>query len=161
VLAVGAERGPHWSLALIAAAATGGYLAWNWHPAKVFMGDSGSIPLGFLLGWLMLDLAFQGYWAAATILPAYFAADATWTLVKRILRGERPWKAHREHFYQRAVLGGATPPEVVRLVCIANGILIVLAVASAKHPLLSLLAAAAVVIALLHRLQTLAEKRPS
>ena len=161
VLAVDTERGPHWSLALIAAAATGGYLAWNWHPAKVFMGDSGSIPLGFLLGWLMLDLAFQGYWAAAAILPAYFAADATWTLVKRILRGERPWKAHREHFYQRAVLGGATPPEVVRLVCIANGILIVLAVASARHPLLSLLAATAVVIALLHRLQALAEKRPS
>ncbi len=160
VLAVGAERGPHWSLALIAAAAAGGYLVWNWHPAKVFMGDSGSIPLGFLLGWLMLDLAFQGYWAAAMILPAYFAADATWTLMKRIVRGERPWKAHREHFYQRAVLGGATAPEVVKAVCVANGILIVLAVASAPYPLLSLLAAAAVVTLLLHHLQSRFEKRP-
>ena len=51
--------GPLWRLALIVAASAAGYLFWNWHPAKVFMGDAGSIPLGFLLGWLMLDLALQ------------------------------------------------------------------------------------------------------
>ena len=47
------------------------------------MGDAGSIPLGFLLGWLMLDLALHGHWAAALILPLYFVADATFTLLKR------------------------------------------------------------------------------
>src|SRR4029079_9862702 len=46
-------------LALIVAASAAGYLVWNWHPAKVFMGDAGAIPLGFLLGWLMLDLALR------------------------------------------------------------------------------------------------------
>ena len=58
-------EGPFWRLALLIAAAAAGYLFWNWHPAKVFMGDAGSIPLGFLLGWLMLDLALAGQWAAA------------------------------------------------------------------------------------------------
>src|SRR5436190_13936029 len=90
------QQSPLWHLALIVAAAAAGYLFWNWHPAKVFMGDAGSIPLGFLLGWLMLDLALRGYWAAALILPLYFAADATFTLIKRGLRGEKPWQAHRE-----------------------------------------------------------------
>jgi len=62
-LAVGAFAGlddPYWGLALVIAASAGGYLFWNWHPAMVFMGDAGSIPLGFLLGWLMLDLARRG-----------------------------------------------------------------------------------------------------
>ncbi|HZT47662.1 MAG TPA: glycosyl transferase, partial [Hyphomicrobiaceae bacterium] len=59
-------------LAIVIAAATGGYLFWNWHPAKVFMGDAGSIPLGFALGGLMLDLALRGHWAAGLILPLYF-----------------------------------------------------------------------------------------
>src|SRR5262245_44059526 len=104
---------PQRSLALILAAAVAGYLVWNWHPAKVFMGDAGSIPLGLLLGWLMIDLACRGFWAAAIILPAYFVADATLTLVRRLLRGEKPWQPHRQHFYQRAVLGGAPPSAVV------------------------------------------------
>ena len=155
----GTARSSHWHLALIVAASAIGYLLWNWHPAKVFMGDSGSIPLGFLLGWLLLDLAFAGYWAAAAILPLYFAADATLTLLRRTWRGERPWKAHREHFYQRAVLGGASPPAVVGRICAANAALILLALASLRYPVLSLLAAAAVVTLLLHHLQSLADKR--
>jgi UDP-N-acetylmuramyl pentapeptide phosphotransferase/UDP-N-acetylglucosamine-1-phosphate transferase len=56
---------PFWRLALVIAASAAGYLFWNWHPARVFMGDAGSIPLGFLVGWLMLDLALRGQWAQA------------------------------------------------------------------------------------------------
>ena len=112
--------GPLWRLALVIAASTVGYLFWNWHPAKVLMGDAGSIPLGFLLAGLMLDLALRGYWAAGLILPLYFVADATITLLTRARRGEKPWQAHREHFYQRAVLGGATPAGVVWRVSAAN-----------------------------------------
>jgi UDP-N-acetylmuramyl pentapeptide phosphotransferase/UDP-N-acetylglucosamine-1-phosphate transferase len=153
--------GPLWQLALIVAAAAAGYLAWNWHPARVFMGDAGSIPLGFLLGWLMLDLALRGHWTAAVILPLYFAADATLTLAKRGLRRERLWKAHREHFYQRAVLGGATPPGVVLRVAAANAALVVLALASIHYPLSALAAAVAVVAVLLANLQGLAATRAS
>lgn len=93
-------------LAVVLIAATAGFLPWNWHPARLFLGDVGSAPLGFLLGWLLLSLAFAGQWAAAAILPAYYLADATVTLVRRALRGEKVWRAHREHFYQRAAAAG-------------------------------------------------------
>jgi UDP-N-acetylmuramyl pentapeptide phosphotransferase/UDP-N-acetylglucosamine-1-phosphate transferase len=152
---VGAD-GPLWHLALIVAASVAGYLVWNWHPAKVFMGDAGSVPLGFALGWLLLDLALRGHWAAAAILPAYFAADATYTLVRRALRGEKPWQAHREHFYQRAVLGGATPSGVVVRVSAANVALIALALLSVSQPVLALAAGAVVVAGLLVHLARLA-----
>jgi UDP-N-acetylmuramyl pentapeptide phosphotransferase/UDP-N-acetylglucosamine-1-phosphate transferase len=148
-------------LALILAAATTGYLLWNWHPAKVFMGDAGSVPLGFMLGWLLLDLAFAGHWAAAAILPLYFVADATHTLVKRATRGEKPWHAHREHFYQRAVLGGTTPAAVVWRVGTANVALIALAVLSLAYPLPALTGAALVVAGLLGHLGALGRSRPS
>ena len=155
VIAAGFDT-PLSDLALIVAAAAGGYLVWNWHPARVFMGDAGSIPLGFLLGWLMIDLGFRGYWPAAAILPLYFATDATLTLFKRVLRGEKPWQPHRDHFYQRAVLGGATPPAVVWRVNAVNALLIILAVLSKRFPALALIAAATAVAALLVHLERLA-----
>lgn len=160
-LATAGLDGPLAELALITAAATIGYLLWNWPPAKVFMGDAGSVPLGFLLGWLMLDLALRGHWAAALILPLYFAADATLTLLARLRRGAKPWQAHREHFYQRAVLAGATPADVLWRVGAVNAGLIGLAMFSASQPVLGLAAAASLVAALLANLQGLAAKRPS
>jgi UDP-N-acetylmuramyl pentapeptide phosphotransferase/UDP-N-acetylglucosamine-1-phosphate transferase len=160
VAAAGVDT-PLRDLALVMAAASAGYLVWNWHPARVFMGDTGSIPLGFSIGWLMIDLACRGLWPAAVILPLYFAADATWTLLARIRRGEKPWQAHRRHFYQRAVLGGATPPAVVWRVNAANAVLIALALLSLRFPLMSLAAAAATVAGLLLNLQGMAENRPS
>ena len=159
LLTAAGSEGPLWRLALIVAAAAAGYLVWNWHPAKVFMGDAGSIPLGFLLGWLMIDLAFRGYWAAALILPAYFAADATLTLLRRLLRRATPWQAHREHFYQRAVLGGASPDGVVWRIAAGNAALLALALLSLSHPRWSLVAAAAVVTLLLMTLEGLARGR--
>jgi len=63
-----------------------GFLAWNWHPAKIFLGDVGSVPLGFLLGWLLIGLAARGQGAAALILALYYLADATLTLVRRTPR---------------------------------------------------------------------------
>jgi len=146
-------------LALIIAAASAGYLLWNWHPAKVFMGDAGSIPLGFLLGWLMIDLATKGYWSAAVILPLYFALDATITLCRRWFSGNKPWQPHREHFYQRAVLGGTTPSGVVWRVAAANLALLLLALASVHWPVLALGAAAASVAVLLVHLEGLARRR--
>ena len=161
LLAGAGSDGPLSHLALIVAASVAGYLFWNWHPAKVFMGDAGSVPLGFLLGWLMLDLAASGYWIAALILPLYFVADATFTLIKRGLRGEKPWQAHREHFYQRAVLGGTPPAGVVWRVGAANVTLAALALASTAYPVLALAGAIAVVAALLGHLQRLAGARAS
>jgi UDP-N-acetylmuramyl pentapeptide phosphotransferase/UDP-N-acetylglucosamine-1-phosphate transferase len=89
---------------------------WNWQPARVFLGDVGSIPLGFATGWLLLRLAIHHAWAAALLLPAFFLADATITLGHRIWRREKIWQAHRTHFYQKAVQSGFSHARVVRLV---------------------------------------------
>ena len=96
------ELGPP---AAIVAGAVLGFGVWNWHPAKIFLGDVGSVGLGFLLGWLLLSLAAQGQWLPALLLPLYYLTDATWTLLRRMLRGEKFWRAHRSHFYQHAARG--------------------------------------------------------
>jgi len=106
--------------AAVVGGAAAGFLLWNWHPAKIFLGDSGSVPLGYLLGWLLLRLAGEGLWAPALILPAYYLADATITLIRRGLRGEKVWQAHREHFYQRALRGGARHSRVVLLILMGD-----------------------------------------
>ncbi len=161
VLSLAGLDDPLWRLALIIAAAAVGYLAWNWHPAKVFMGDAGSVPLGFLLGWLMIDLSLKGYWPAAVILPLYFVADATLTLGWRMLRQEMPWKAHREHFYQRAVLGGTGPSNVVARIIVADVALVAAALISVNRPILAVLAAVGTVASLLLHLDGLGRRRPS
>jgi hypothetical protein len=73
---------------------------------------------------LLLDLAVRGYWKIALILPLYFLADATITLARRLLRGERVWQAHREHFYQQAVRRGLGHAAVVERVIAADLMLI-------------------------------------
>ncbi len=108
-------------------AAALGFLVWNWHPARVFMGDVGSVPLGFALGWLLLRLALDGAWAAVLILPAYYWTDASLTLVLRLGRGEPVWRPHRSHFYQRAVRQGLSHADVARHVMAANLVLVALA----------------------------------
>lgn len=98
--------GPPGLLGLIIVGAALGFLKWNWHPAKIFLGDVGSVPLGFLLGWLLLQTAADGNFAAALILPGYYLADSGITLLRRMLKGEKVWQAHRQHFYQQAVQRG-------------------------------------------------------
>lgn len=139
---------PAWFGATLAAAAAG-FLVWNWQPARIFLGDVGSIPIGFLLGFLLLALAARGYWAAALILPAYYLADATITLGRRLWRRERVWQAHAEHFYQQAVRSGLSHAQVSLAILAANVVLIGLALTSLAAPLPSLAGAALVVAALL------------
>jgi UDP-N-acetylmuramyl pentapeptide phosphotransferase/UDP-N-acetylglucosamine-1-phosphate transferase len=113
-------------------AAALGFLIWNWHPAKIFLGDIGSVPLGFLLGWLLLWLAANGQWAAAVILPLYYLADATITLLRRFVRCDKVWQAHRQHFYQQALSHGLGHDQVVRHILFVDLVLIALAVAAAR-----------------------------
>jgi UDP-N-acetylmuramyl pentapeptide phosphotransferase/UDP-N-acetylglucosamine-1-phosphate transferase len=114
------------------AAASLGFLVWNWAPARIFLGDVGSVPLGYLLGFLLYGLALRGEWQAALILPAYFLADASLTLLRRLARGERVWQAHREHFYQRAVQRGLPHGAVVLRVIAADIVLIACALAASQ-----------------------------
>ncbi|HUI34964.1 MAG TPA: glycosyltransferase family 4 protein [Stellaceae bacterium] len=126
-----------------------GFLVWNWAPAKIILGDVGSIPLGFLLGFLLRNLALQGRWKAALILPLYFLADATLTLLRRLARGERVWRPHREHFYQRAVQRGLSHDAVVLRVVAADVVLIGCAWAAENGWGFGGLAIAALTVALL------------
>ena len=112
--------------ALVAAALLGailGYAPFNKPVAQIFLGDVGSLPIGLLLGWLLLWLAATGHLAAALILPLYYLADATITLVWRIARREPIWHAHRTHFYQRASDRGLTVLEIVTRVFLVNLVL--------------------------------------
>jgi UDP-N-acetylmuramyl pentapeptide phosphotransferase/UDP-N-acetylglucosamine-1-phosphate transferase len=132
------------------------FLAWNWHPAKVFLGDAGSVPLGFALFWLLLMLWLAGDRQAAVILPAYYLADATITLIRRALRGEKIWQAHRSHFYQRAAQNGASHDWIARRILAANIVLIVLALVAPSLPAFTgVILAAIVTAALLIRLATI------
>ncbi len=146
------------ALALLAAAAGLGFLRWNWHPAQIFLGDVGSVPLGYLLGWLLLLLAAKGLWAPALILPLYYLADATLTLGHRIGRGERFWQAHRQHFYQRALGRGGNHAAVARMILGGDLALVVLALAAVTHPETALVLACAAVAVLLFLLQRRARR---
>lgn len=138
---------PAFGLTLAAAAL--GFLWWNWQPARIFLGDVGSVPLGFALGWLLLTLAASGEAAAALILPLYYLADATLTLGRRALRGEKVWRPHRQHFYQQAVQAGASHAQVSTAVLVVDALLVGLAVAAGFGWTSFALAGAALVVAAL------------
>jgi UDP-N-acetylmuramyl pentapeptide phosphotransferase/UDP-N-acetylglucosamine-1-phosphate transferase len=122
---------------LIALALCGGLLGFapfNAPVARIFLGDVGSLPIGLLFAWLLVLLAGSGHLAAAIILPLYYLADATLTLLRRLWNREPFWKAHRSHFYQRATDRGWTVPQIVGRVFATNVVLAVLAAWSAMRP---------------------------
>lgn len=90
------------------AAAAAAFLLFNFHPARIFLGDAGAIPLGFLAAALGVTGWTGGLWPlwlpALVFFP--FIADASVTLAKRALHGDKFWQAHREHYYQRMVQSG-------------------------------------------------------
>jgi UDP-N-acetylmuramyl pentapeptide phosphotransferase/UDP-N-acetylglucosamine-1-phosphate transferase len=121
------------SSTIVAAALCGamvGFAPFNRPVAKVFLGDVGSLPIGLLLGWCLLELAFRQHVIAALLLPLYYLADATVTLLRRVIRREPFWTAHRSHFYQRATDNGFTVPQVIGEVFALNIVLAALAIAS-------------------------------
>jgi UDP-N-acetylmuramyl pentapeptide phosphotransferase/UDP-N-acetylglucosamine-1-phosphate transferase len=111
-----------------------GFAYFNRPVAKLFLGDVGSLPVGLLLGWLLIQLAGHHGLAAAILLPLYYLADATITLVRRLLNGEPIWRAHRAHFYQRATDRGFTVSQVVAHVFAVNLGLVALAFITLAAP---------------------------
>lgn len=103
------------NILLLLAFSVGGFLYWNWPKAKIFMGDSGSTALGFIL--IVFGIHFHNngtlsffFWILIT---ALFWSDATVTLFRRILNREKLSMAHKNHFYQRAMLGGVSHLKVL------------------------------------------------
>jgi len=90
------------------AATAAAFLVFNFHPARIFLGDAGSTLLGFLaacLGLVGWQLGIWTLWFPGLVFSP-FIVDATVTLARRLLRGEKIWRPHREHYYQRLVLSG-------------------------------------------------------
>lgn len=108
-----------------------GFTPFNRPVARIFLGDVGSLPIGLLVGWCLLQLAWHQQFVAALLLPLYYLTDATVTLFQRIARGERFWAAHRTHFYQRATDNGFSVWRVVSELFALNVVLAALAIGSA------------------------------
>jgi len=104
-----------------------GFAPLNRPIARLFLGDVGSLPIGLLLGWMLILLAARGHLAAAILLPLYYLADATTTLLLRLAKGEQITQAHRSHFYQKALDGGFSVYQIVNRVFLLNIVLAVLA----------------------------------
>ena len=110
-----------WAVAI--AGATAGFLRWNWSPARIFLGDSGSYFLGFELAVLIYAARLAGVGLAAMIiLLAPFVVDATLTLLGRMLSGRTWWQAHRSHAYQLLVLRGWSPSRLALTLATSIGL---------------------------------------
>ncbi|MGE0755352.1 MAG: hypothetical protein AB7L92_09385 [Alphaproteobacteria bacterium] len=99
---------------LVAVAAGCGFLWWNYPPAKIALGEVGSIPLGFFVGYLLFTAAATGYVYAALILPAYFVCDHLFAWVRRMWRSKLMQRDHDEYYYFLAISNGRSPRFVLR-----------------------------------------------
>lgn len=136
------------TLTLILTGVCLGFLVFNWYPAKIFLGDVGSVPLGFITGYMLLAIAMKGFLIPALILPLYYLADSGITIIKRALRREKIWQAHRQHFYQKAAAAMGRHNRVVGWIIVANIGLIAASILSVACPFYGL-SAAIVLVALL------------
>ena len=114
-------------LALVLLGAMLGFAAFNKHPAQVFLGDAGSLPIGLLLAFMLITVAGTNL-AAALLLALYTMSDSTVTLIRRAANREHVFTAHRSHYYQRAVIAGMTPPQVTARIFVLGLLLASLAV---------------------------------
>lgn len=131
-----------------------GFIVFNWQPAKIFIGDVGSITLGFLLGLVLLIIASSGprLFLACVIMSLYYIADGGITILIRLVNGERIWEPHLKHFFQRAVRRGRTHQYVVRRIASCNILLMLFALNALYYPVVSGACAILVVMVTIIRL---------
>lgn len=122
------------SYSLIVAAGACGFLWWNWHPAKIRLGEVGSIPIGFLLGYLLVLASLAGYGAAALILPAYYLADGAISVLCRLWQRLRGRPGTVDSYFQMAVRRGWRPDMVARTIFGINWLLVLPATLSVINP---------------------------
>jgi len=134
------EAMPPWAIvvSLALCGAMIGFAFFNRPVAKLFLGDVGSLPIGLIIAWLLILVAGSGDWPAAILLPLYYLADSTITLLRRVMNREKVWQAHRSHFYQRATDHGLTVIQIVRRVFFVNLLLAALALVTVVRPSLEL-----------------------
>jgi UDP-N-acetylmuramyl pentapeptide phosphotransferase/UDP-N-acetylglucosamine-1-phosphate transferase len=117
-------------LALVLLGATLGFAVFNKHPAQIFLGDAGSLPIGLMLAYMLIYVA-EAHLVSGLLLALYGLTDATVTLGRRALNGENVLSAHRKHFYQQAVAQGMSVPQVTARVFGLGMVLMALAITAA------------------------------
>ncbi len=125
-VALGAYLLFHTEPPLYLAAATAGFLLFNWHRASIFMGDVGSAPLGFIIGVFALHESSSEHFVGWIVLVSLFLFDATVTLIRRLRNHEEIWKPHRKHMYQRLHQWGLSHSDVVLLLMRYNAVALLL-----------------------------------
>ncbi|MBN8942093.1 MAG: glycosyl transferase [Rhizobiales bacterium] len=114
--------------------AVAGFWLWNRHPAHIFLGDAGSLPLGLVIGWLALRASAEGALVAGPLLVLYPLTDAAVTLVRRHRRGAALAEPHRDHAYQHAVDSGVPVRRVAATVALVSSATALLALVSLAMP---------------------------
>lgn len=130
-----------------------GFIKYNWHPAKIFLGDIGSISIGFLLGLCLMIVASGGFrlFLATNIAALYYIADGLLTILIRLMNGEKIWLPHLKHFFQQAVRNGMTHNTVTKKIMLCNLCLMVLSISALYYPIISsIIAILTVTIFLIH-----------
>jgi Fuc2NAc and GlcNAc transferase len=128
------------TIAIILAAASSGFLVWNWPPAKIFLGDVGSGALGYLIASLAVASENAGSVPAIAfgVVGGVFVVDSTVTLLRRLMRGHHPAKAHRDHAYQRLTRNWNSHRRVTLAAAGLTLSLVVLGGVATMHPALLL-----------------------
>lgn len=124
------------------------FLLFNWYPASIFIGDVGSISLGFLLGLCLLFIAASGerLFASASIAVLYYLGDGGLTILIRLINKEKIWQPHLKHFFQKAIKSGMSPNQVVTRVILCNALLMILSISSLYYPVISVVISIIVVM---------------
>jgi len=125
-----------------------GFICFNWQPAKIFLGDVGSISLGFLIGICLLIIACASakLFVACIISSLYYIADGGITILIRAVKGEKIWEPHLQHFFQQSVRNGKSHKRTVKRIVKCNFLLMLLAIYALYYPIISFIAALLVVI---------------
>ena len=118
-----------------------GFIYFNWQPAKIFLGDVGSISLGFLLGICLLTIASAdaNLFVACFISALYHIADGSITILIRMIKGEKIWEPHLQHFFQKSVSNGRSHKRVVKRIMKCNILLMLFAANALYYPIISVI----------------------
>ena len=128
------------SVSTLICACSLGFIIFNWPPAKIFLGDVGSISIGFLTGLnlLLIATANECLIISAIIASLYYLSDGGLTILIRLLNKEKIWQPHLKHFFQKAVKKGMSHKQVVKQIIFCDFILMILAISALHAPLISL-----------------------
>ncbi|MFK8040555.1 MAG: UDP-phosphate alpha-N-acetylglucosaminyltransferase [Rickettsiaceae bacterium] len=124
------------------------FLMFNWHPAKIFLGDVGSIGLGFLIGFCLMMIAISNLILLASVVIAslYYLLDGGLTIIIRLINKEKIWQPHLKHFFQKALQNGFSHNQVIGCIIFCNIQLMILSILALYYPIISLILAHIVVM---------------